>query len=98
MRACNRVFMQCACVCVCVCLCLSWVEGWASSVASTIMHPGCQCVPPLSPSRAAQGKTKGFDISHIKGLYLGAECLINSPYFRDSVVTITIVLWLADHS
>ena len=24
----------------------------------------CQRVPPLSPSQAAEGKTKGFDISH----------------------------------
>ena len=50
--------------------------------------------------RAAQGKTRGFDIFHIKCLYLRAEFLIKYPlgYFRDSTVNITTDLWLSHHS
>ena len=62
---------------------------------SLIMHR--QCVPPLSPSRAARGKTRGFDVSLIKRLYLGAELLIKSPYFLDSTVNNTTDIWLSDH-
>ena len=38
------------------------------------MHLSMWVGPPLSPS---QNKTKGFDISHIKDLYLGAEWLLD---------------------
>ena len=57
----------------------------------------CQCVSPLSPSRAARGKTRGFDISLIKRLCLGAELLIKSPYFQDSTANSTTDVWLSDH-
>ncbi len=58
----------------------------------------CQCVPPVSPSWAARDKTKGFDISLSKILYLGAKFLIKSPYLQHSTVNITTDLWLSDHS
>ena len=56
--------------------------------------PQCQCIPPVSPSRA---ETRGFDISLIKRLYLEAELLIKSPYFQDSTVNSTTDIWLSDH-
>ena len=52
------------------------------------------CVPPLSPSWAAQGKTRGSDIFLIKYLYLGAKFLIKRPCFRDSTVNISADQWL----
>ena len=61
-----------------------------------VMHLS-MCTP-TTFSRAAQGKTRGFDIPLIKCLYLRAEFLIKSPYFRDSTINITTDLWLSDHS
>ena len=97
---------------VCVWGCVSYIklDLWNSEAVELYHQPNvdtknstlctCQCVPPLSPSRAARGKTRGFDIFLIKYLYLaiGAEFLIKCPYFWDSTVNISTDQWLSDHS
>ena len=55
------------------CVNLEKLEGGGWGLFILIIHLS-MCMP----SRAARGKTRGFDISLIKSPYLGAEFLIKS--------------------